>query len=80
MLTARWLKNTNRKPDIIRATCPEADLMTLTTKILSILLFAFALSACGQSGPLTLPDETSATDVQSEDDPQDDEQEEDEQD
>ena len=38
------------------------------------------LAGCGQSGPLTLPDETSATDVQSEDDPQDDEQEEDEQD
>ena len=26
--------------------------MTLTTKILSILLLAFALGACGQSGPL----------------------------
>jgi predicted small lipoprotein YifL len=37
------------------------------------------LTGCGQSGPLTLPEETSETDVQSEENPQDDEQEEDEQ-
>ena len=37
------------------------------------------LTGCGQSGPLTLPEEASATGVQSEEDPQDDEQEEDEQ-
>ncbi len=37
------------------------------------------LAGCGQSGPLTLPEETTATDVQGEEDPQDDEQEEDEQ-
>jgi predicted small lipoprotein YifL len=33
--------------------------MTLTTKILSILLLAFALGACGQSGPLYVPGDPS---------------------
>ena len=37
------------------------------------------LASCGQSGPLTLPEETGAADPQSEEGPQDDEQEEDEQ-
>jgi predicted small lipoprotein YifL len=34
--------------------------MTLTTKILSILLLAFALGACGQSGPLYVPGDPSS--------------------
>jgi predicted small lipoprotein YifL len=33
--------------------------MTLTTKIFSILLLAFALGACGQSGPLYVPGDPS---------------------
>ena len=33
--------------------------MTLTTKILSILLLAFVLGACGQSGPLYVPGDPS---------------------
>ncbi len=33
--------------------------MTLTTRILSILLVAFALGACGQSGPLYVPGDPS---------------------
>jgi predicted small lipoprotein YifL len=33
--------------------------MTLTTKILSILLLTFALGACGQSGPLYVPGDPS---------------------
>ncbi|MDH3417960.1 MAG: lipoprotein [Gammaproteobacteria bacterium] len=37
------------------------------------------LTGCGQSGPLTLPEETSETEVQSDENPQNDEQEEDEQ-
>lgn len=37
------------------------------------------LTGCGQSGPLTLPEETNETEVQSEEGSQDDEQEEDEQ-
>ena len=37
------------------------------------------ISGCGQSGPLTLPVETSDTEVQNEEDPQDNEHEEDEQ-
>jgi len=37
------------------------------------------LTGCGQSGPLTLPEETSETEVQSDEDPQDDEQEENDQ-
>ncbi len=37
------------------------------------------LAGCGQSGPLTLPEETTDTEVQSEEDLQDDEQEEEEQ-
>jgi len=34
-------------------------MMTLTTKILSILMLAFALGACGQSGPLYVPGDPS---------------------
>ena len=37
------------------------------------------LASCGQSGPLTLPEDTEITDAQNEEAPQDDEQEEDEQ-
>jgi predicted small lipoprotein YifL len=33
--------------------------MTLTTKILCILLMTFALGACGQSGPLYVPGDPS---------------------
>lgn len=33
--------------------------MTPTTKILSVLLLAFALGACGQSGPLYVPGDPS---------------------
>ena len=33
--------------------------MTLTTKILSMLLLVFALGACGQSGPLYVPGDPS---------------------
>lgn len=33
--------------------------MTLTTRIFAILLAAFALSACGQSGPLYVPGDPS---------------------
>ena len=33
--------------------------MTVTTKILSILLVAFVLGACGQSGPLYVPGDPS---------------------
>jgi predicted small lipoprotein YifL len=36
------------------------------------------LTGCGQSGPLTLPEETTETEVQSDENPQDDEQEEEE--
>lgn len=34
--------------------------MTLMTKIFSILLLAFALGACGQSGPLYVPGDPSS--------------------
>ena len=34
--------------------------MTLTTRIFAILLAAFALSACGQSGPLYVPGDPSS--------------------
>ena len=34
--------------------------MTLTTKILAALLFAFALAGCGQSGPLYVPGDPSS--------------------
>ncbi len=34
--------------------------MTLTTKILSALLLAFALAGCGQSGPLYVPGDPSS--------------------
>jgi predicted small lipoprotein YifL len=34
--------------------------MTLTAKILSVLLLAFALGACGQSGPLYVPGDPSS--------------------
>lgn len=34
--------------------------MTLTTKILAALLFAFALAGCGQSGPLYIPGDPSS--------------------
>ena len=47
------------KPDIIAASCSEADTMTLT-KILAALLFAFALAGCGQSGPLYVPGDPSS--------------------
>lgn len=32
----------------------------MTRKILAILLFAFALAACGQSGPLYVPGDPSS--------------------
>ncbi len=32
----------------------------MTNKILAILLFAFALAACGQSGPLYVPGDPSS--------------------
>ena len=38
--------------------------MTLTTKIFSILLVAFALGACGQSGPLYVPGDPSEVKTQ----------------
>jgi predicted small lipoprotein YifL len=34
--------------------------MTLTSKILSILIAACALAACGQSGPLYIPGDPSS--------------------
>jgi predicted small lipoprotein YifL len=34
--------------------------MTLTSKILSILIAALALAACGQSGPLYVPGDPSS--------------------
>ena len=34
--------------------------MTLTAKILAVLSFAFALAACGQSGPLYVPGDPSS--------------------
>ena len=34
--------------------------MTLTAKILSILIAAFTLAACGQSGPLYVPGDPSS--------------------
>ena len=34
--------------------------MTLTTKTLAAILLAFALAACGQSGPLYVPGDPSA--------------------
>ena len=34
--------------------------MTLTSKILSILIAAFTLAACGQSGPLYVPGDPSS--------------------
>ncbi len=37
--------------------------MTLTTKILSLLMLAFALGACGQSGPLYVPGDPSSINV-----------------
>lgn len=37
--------------------------MTLSTKILSILLLAFTLGACGQSGPLYVPGDPSSINV-----------------
>jgi predicted small lipoprotein YifL len=37
--------------------------MTLTTKILSILMLAFALGACGQSGPLYVPGDPSEVQI-----------------
>lgn len=48
------------KPDIIAASCSEADTMTLTTRILAALLFALALAGCGQSGPLYVPGDPSS--------------------
>ena len=46
------------KPDIIPASFAEAD--TMLTKILAVLFFAFALAACGQSGPLYVPGDPSS--------------------
>ncbi len=46
------------KPDIIRAFFAEAD--TMTIRIFAALLFAFALAACGQSGPLYVPGDPSS--------------------
>jgi len=37
--------------------------MTLTNKILAILLLAFALAGCGQSGPLYVPGDPSSINV-----------------
>ncbi len=37
--------------------------MILTTKILSLLMLAFALGACGQSGPLYVPGDPSSINV-----------------
>lgn len=34
--------------------------MTLTAKALAVLFFAFALAACGQSGPLYVPGDPSS--------------------
>jgi predicted small lipoprotein YifL len=50
-------------------------LRSMATAIIACTL----LASCGQSGPLTLPEEAEITDAQSEEGPEDDEQEEDEQ-
>lgn len=46
------------KPYIIPASFAEAD--TMTYKILAVLLFAFTVAACGQSGALYVPGDPSS--------------------
>ena len=59
----------------------RAQLRSLAVAIaMCMLAMCTLVASCGQSGPLTLPEATSATGVQSEATPQDNEQEEDEQD
>ena len=55
--------------------CVHVRVHMLAVSIVACVL----LTGCGQSGPLTLPEETSETEVQSDEDPQDDEQEENDQ-
>jgi len=50
-----------KKLDIIAKTLCEADTMTLTQKTIAALLFALFLAGCGQSGPLYIPGEPTAT-------------------
>ncbi len=52
---------------------------THTRSIAIAIVACTLLASCGQSGPLTLPEETGTTDAPSEEGPEDDEQEEDEQ-